>query len=178
VILVLAAAAAAVGQTPGSSPLNAAPIGKTIAGIVECGQGYTSHELYDMKITVLEVFRGEEAWARLKSASPANKQAAQGQEYVVARVRFEYYARGVPGACLHQVSPEQFTAFSAEGVDYKNTAAMAPKPELRKGMKSGEILEGWIAFEVAQQDKKPIVSYSADAGGAVVHGGGKWFQLY
>jgi hypothetical protein len=176
--LLFVASAAASAQTPGSSPLNPAPIGKTIAGIVECGQGYTSHELYDMKITILEVLRGDEAWGRLKMASPSNKPAAPGHEYVIARIRFEYYARGVPGACVHQLVPEQFTAFSADGVDYKLPAVVPPKPELRKGMKSGENLEGWIAFEVAQQDKRPLTSYSADAGGAVMHGGGKWFQLF
>jgi hypothetical protein len=153
-------------------------MGKTITGIVECGQGYTSHELYDMKITILEALRGEEAWGRLKQTSSSNKPAAPGREYVIARVRFEYYARGVPGACIHQLAPEQFTAFSADGIDYKSASVVSPKPELRKGMKSGEILEGWITFEVAQQDRKPLISYSADAGGAVMHGGGKWFQLY
>jgi hypothetical protein len=79
---------------------------------------------------------------------------------------------------VHQLGPEQFTAFSADGVDYRNPSVVPPKPELRKGMKSGESIEGWIAFEVAQQDKNPVMSYSADSGGAVMHGGGKWFRLY
>jgi hypothetical protein len=34
------------------------------------------------------------------------------------------------------------------------------------------------AVVVAQQDKNPLMSYSADAGGAVMHGGCKWFQLF
>lgn len=164
-------------QTPGSSPTLAAAAGTTLTGIIECGEGYTSHELYDMKITLLEVIRGEEAWKRIKDASPSNKPTEPGSEYILAHVRFEYFARGTPGLCVHQVIPEQFTAYSANGEDYKPALVVLPKPEMRKGLKSGESLEGWVAFMVAQQDKTPLMSYSADAGGAVQHGGDKWFLL-
>ncbi len=177
-ILLMAVFSAAMAQTPGSSPSNPASIGVATTGIVECGQGYTSHELYDMKLTLLEVFRGEEAWTRLKAASSSNKPAAAGNEYVIAHVKFEYRARGTPGLCIHQIVPGQFTAFSADGIDYKSSAVAPPKPEMRKDIKSGETMDGWVAFAVAQQDKTPIMAYSADEGGAVEHGGMKWFQLY
>ena len=178
-ILILAPLAlpAASAQTAGSSPSDPAPVGKTIAGIVECGEGYTSHELYDMKITLVEVLRGDAAWKRLNEASASNKPPAPGFDYVLARIKFEYQARGTPGLCVHQLSPEQFVAYSANGEDYKPASVVPPKPELRKGMKSGETVEGWIAFMVSQQDKAPLISYSADDGGAVMHGGGKWFLL-
>lgn len=176
-ILIAAACPAAWAQTPGSSPSNPAPPGTTIAGIIECGQGYTSHELYDAKITLLEVVRGEEAWKRIKEASSSNKPAARGNEFILARAKFEYYARGTPGLCIHQLAPDQFTAYSANGEDYKTASVIPPKPEMRKGLKSGESLEGWLAFEVAKEDRAPLMSYSADTGGAVQHGGGKWFLL-
>jgi hypothetical protein len=164
-------------QTPGSSPAAPAPTGVTLTGIVECGQGYTSHELYDMKITVTEVVRGEEAWKRIREASSSNKAAEAGFEYVLARVKFEYYARGTPGLCIHQLSPQQFSAVSLEGQDYPIAQVVLPKPDLRKAMKSGETVEGWIAFSVSQQDKGPLMTYSADQGGAIAHGGAKWFLL-
>ena len=164
-------------QTPGSSPLAAASKGVTVTGIVECGQGYTSHELYDMKITLVEVIRGEDAWKRIKEASASNKAAEPGFEYVLARVKFEYYARGTPGLCVHNLSPQQFSACSSDGQDYQIPDVVSPKPEMRKAMKSGEIVEGWIAFSVSQQDKVPLMTYSADQGGAIVHGGAKWFAL-
>jgi len=178
VIVTLLAAHALMAQTAGSSPLNPAPIGSVVTGIVECGQGYTSHELYDMKLTVLEVIRGAEAWKRLKEAAPSNKPAQAGQEYVLARVKFEYRARGTPGLCIHQLTPEQFTAFSSDGVDYKNPNVIPPQPEARKALKSGESVEGWVVFMVPEQDKTPLMAYSADIGGAVMHGGVKWFRLY
>ncbi len=164
-------------QTPGSSPQAPAPTGTTLTGIVECGRGYTSHELYDMKITLVEVVRGEEAWKRIREANPLNKAAQPGFEYVLARVKFEYYARGTPGLCIHQLSPEQFSACSSDGQDYALAEVVPPKPEMRKAMKSGETVEGWIAFSVSQQDKGPLMTYSADQGGAIVHGGAKWFVL-
>jgi len=164
-------------QTPGSSPSLAVATGVPLDGVIECGEGYTSHELYDLKMTVLEVVRGEEAWKRIREASASNKPAAAGSEYILARVRLEYKARGTPGLCIHPVLPEQFTAYSADGEDYAATAVVVPKPEVRRSMKSGDSLEGWVAFMVAQADKAPLMSYSADAGGAVQHGGGKWFLL-
>ena len=75
----------------GTSPFYPAPAGVRLSGIVECGHGYTSHELYDMKITLQEVIRGTEAWERLKKTSNTNKPADQGFEYVLARIRFEYW---------------------------------------------------------------------------------------
>ena len=176
-VLVPLALSTATAQTAGSSPTDPASVGTMLGGIIECGQGYTSHELYDMKITLLEVLRGDAAWKRLQQASASNKPPSPGFDYVLARVKFEYQARGTPGLCIHQLGPEQFTAYSANGEDYKSVSVVAPKPELRKGMKSGEAVEGWVAFMVSQQDKAPLMSYSADAGGAVMHGGGKWFLL-
>ena len=178
VILAMAGVVAATAQTRESSPLSPAPVGSVVAGIVECGQGYTSHELYDMKITLLEVFRGEEAWKRLQAASPSNKPAPPGQDYVIARVRFEYSARGLPGRCVHQLVPEQFSAYSTDGATYDAPALIAPKPEMRSGLKSGQTFEGWVAFAVPLQDKNPLMNYSADSGGAVMHGSGTWFKLF
>jgi hypothetical protein len=164
-------------ETPGSSPTVPAPVGATVTGIIECGQGYTSHELYDMKITVVEVVRAEEAWKRILEASGSNKPPAPGFDYILARVKFEYYARGTPGLCVHPLVPDQFTAYSAAGDGYMSAAVVSPKPEMRKDLKSGETLEGWIVFSVNQQDMAPLMHYSADSGGAVMHGGGKWFLL-
>jgi hypothetical protein len=178
IIFVLSPAAETAFAQVGSAPSSPAPSGTTLTGIVECGEGYTSHELYDMKITLVEVVRGEEAWKRIREASSSNKPPQSGMEYLVARVRYEYHARGTPGTCIHELTPGEFTAYSSTGEDYTNPSVVAPKPELRKGLKSGDTFEGWVVFAVPQTDKAPLMSYSAaDSGGAVEHGGGKWFSL-
>jgi hypothetical protein len=161
----------------GTSPSAGAPVGTLVAGIIECGEGYTSHELYDMKITVLQVLRGEEAWKRIKEAASSNKPAASGLEYILARVKFEYQARAIPGKCVHPLVPEQFTAYSASGEGYKPAEVVPPKPEMRKNLKSGDSLEGWLVFAVAKEDRSPLMTFTADAGGAVQHGEPKWFLL-
>ncbi len=131
-----------------------------------------------MKITLLEVIRGEEAWKRIREASSSNNPPESGTEYLLARIKYEYYARGTPGLCIHQLSPEEFTAYSASGEDYKAVAVTLPKPGLRKDLKSGDLMEGWVVFAVPKEDKSPLMLYSvADSGGAVEHGGGKWFLL-
>ncbi len=163
-------------QTPGSSPTSPAPVGTTLAGIIECGKGYTSHELYDMKITLLEVVRGAEAWKRIQAANPSNKSADKDFEYVLARVKFDYKARGTPGLCVHELKLDQFTAFAADGEEYKAVSVTPPKPAEGK-LHSGDEVDGWVAFAVAQKDNEPIMTYSADQGAAIVHGGGKWFRL-
>jgi hypothetical protein len=162
----------------GNSPFDPAPAGTRLSGIIECGRGYTSHELYNMNITLLEVLRGEDAWKRLQTASGANKPVDSEFEYILARVKFEYSARGTPGQCVHKLLPEQFTACSREAVDYQAADVAVPQPEMRGEVRSGESLEGWIAFIVPKTDKTPLLNYSADAGGAVLHGGSKWFKLY
>jgi hypothetical protein len=167
----------AFAQTPGSGPNNPALKGTTLTGIVECGEGYTSHELYDMKITLLEVVRGEEAWKRIKEANDANKPAEPGFEYGLARIKFGYYARGNPGLCIHPLRPSQFTAYASSGDDYRSPTVVGPKPELRKDLKSGDVFEGWVVFQIPIKDKSPLMAFAADSGGAVDHGGSKWFLL-
>jgi hypothetical protein len=162
----------------GNSPFEPASAGVRLSGIVECGQGYTSHELYNMNLTLQEVVRGERALKRLRKASEKNKPPDPDFDYVLARLKFEYYARGTPGLCVHKLTPEQFTAISAEGIGYPAADVIPPEPEMRGELRSGEHLEGWIVVLVPKADQKPLLSYSADAGGAVAHGGGKWFKLY
>jgi len=164
-------------QSPGSSPSSPVPVGVTLDAIIECGEGYTSHELYDARITMTETVRGEQAWKRLQETVQTNPPAEDGFEYVLARVRYEYMARGLPGTCIHSLSPEHFTAYSAAGEGYPRSAATPPPPELRKKLKSGESFEGWLVFSVAQKDNAPLVYYSIDEGGGTQHGGGKWFVL-
>jgi hypothetical protein len=162
----------------GSSPFDPAPVGVKLSGIIECGRGYTSHELYNVKITLLDVIRGDNAWKRLRKASDTNKPAESGFEYILARVKFEYYARGKPGLCIHKLTPEQFTACSTEGADYPAADVILPQPEMQGDLRSGDFIEGWVAFLVPITVRKPLLYYSADAGGAVLHGGSMWFKLY
>ena len=162
----------------GKSPFDPAGTGIRLSGIVECGRGYTTHELYDMKIMLLEVIRGKEAWKRIHEASDSNKPPKKEFEYILARATFEYYARGKPGLCVHKLKPGQFIACSIDGEEYPAIEVVLPEPAMKADMKAGETFEGWVAFLVPKSDRKPIMYYTADAGKAVMHGGNIWFKLY
>lgn len=176
--VILAIPAIKIKAVEGKSPFDPASAGVLLSGIVECGRGYTSHELYDMKITLQDVIRGTEAWKRLRQASNENKPADKAYEYILARVKFEYYARGKPGLCIHKLSPNQFIACSSDGEEYPVTLMVLPEPEMRGEMHSGDSLEGWVALLIPKSDKTPLLYYTADAGKAVMHGGNMWFKLY
>ena len=162
----------------GVTPSDAAAIGRKVSGIIECGTGYTSHELYDTKITLLEMSRGENAWSKLSKQDRANRPPAAGYDYILARIKFEYYARGRPGDCVHTVNRRNFTALSRDGQVYPNPALSVPQPALSGPLKSGESITGWIAFQAAHEDTTPLMSFSVDEDGAVQHGGKLWFKLY
>jgi hypothetical protein len=163
---------------PGLSPFNPASVGVPINTIIECGTGYTSHELYDTKITLLQVLRGEKAWERIKAASTSNESPNVGFEYILVHIRFEYFARGSPGDCSHELSGAQFTAFSGDGMQYETPSVEPPNPKLGGKLYSGDSAEGWLAFQVEQDDSKPLMTFTAEPAGAIEHGGGIWFQLY
>jgi len=162
-------------RAAGNSPSDAAVPGTVVAGIIECGEGYTSHELYDVKLALLELVRGDPAWRRIAATAPA---PGMGQEYILARLRFEYYARGKPGDCEHTLTPSQFTALTAAGAPSSAPTLAIPEPGLAGVLHSEQVREGWIAVQVARDAVKPLLTFSVDEAGAVQHGGRLWFQLY
>jgi hypothetical protein len=162
-------------QTPGEEPksdssaIRAVPMGTTASAIVELEDMYRSPETYDAKITVLEVLRGEKPADLIKKASASNAPAQSGFEYILARIRFEYSARGAPGDKAWRVGKRQFHAYSGEGIPYRFPSIVLPEPELAGELRSGDSLQGWLAFEVAKQDKKPLMIFEP---------GNVWFRLY
>lgn len=45
---------------------------------------------YEVRVTLRQVVRGEEAWQRVQAANMFNRAPKEGQEYVLASVRLEY----------------------------------------------------------------------------------------
>lgn len=159
----------------GSSPFDAAPVGKTVSGIIECGDNYEGNEAYDVNITLTGFVRGKKEIRKILSDTTP---AAAGNEYVLAKIKFEYIARGRPGDCVHTVKVTHFTPLAISGVIYKIAPLTLPGSEFEGPVSSGEVREGWAAFQVAADDAKPLMTFSVDDSGAVQHGGKLWFQLY
>jgi hypothetical protein len=175
--LALVLLCAAPVHAQGDSPSRAAPPGKTVSGIIECGTTYNSHELYNVRVTLQEIIRGDAVLAQLPTTGNIPVPAAD-TDYLLARVSFNYKARGRPGNCIHQLRPAQFKALSDAGVKYDSAELTLPDPALGGAIKSGETLEGWLAFQVPKGDTTPLLSFSVDETGGVSHGGNLWFRLY
>ena len=153
----------------GSSWTSAAGIGTAVSAIVELSDLYRAPETYDVKITLLEVLRGERSMDLLKNATASNGAPREDLEYVLARVRFEFAARGAPGNKTWELEGKQFSAFSGDGKPYENPSAVPPEPLLRGVLRSGNSQEGWLVFAVAREDTKPVMAFSP---------AGIWFQLF
>jgi len=154
-------------------------VGTSVTEIIEFGEQYLGSELYDTKITVLEVVRGEKAWERIREASAFNPEPKPGAEYLLAKVRFEFAARTSPANDTYELNPSQFVATNARGGEIESPQLNAqPQPALRGALKAGDSVEGWLAFEVPRKLLRPLVVFREDVGQVSHRGGGTWFQLY
>jgi hypothetical protein len=166
-------------QEQGMSHSNPAPIGATINTQIQCGSNPVSLEPYDLKITLLQVVRGEKAWELLRTASDSNKPAKNGFEYVLAQIRFELKAIVFPGDKSYKLgTPLQLIAMSADGKEYTSAPAVFPEPELGGELRAGKSAEGWIGFLVKDGDSKPLMAFDPASGGGTLRGKIVWFQLY
>jgi len=159
--------------------ISAHPVGVPVSTIIEFGEQYLGSEQYDAKITVLEVVRGEKAWAMVKQASASNPAPKQGFDYVLARVRFEFAARTSLDHYSYNLDPSQFTATERDGREFAAAPLVAPPAPVLKGkLKSGESLEGWLVFLVPQKVSQPLMVFHEDVGDVSHVGGGTWFELF
>ena len=161
-----------------NSPTNPAAINTPVRSMVELGSVYTN--IYDITITVLETVRGNAAMDRLKSASPDVKAPANGFEYVLARVKFDFKGRYVSDNLPFDLGnePLQWVALSGSDLtEYSRVPVTVPKPALVGRIKPGSSAEGWVAFAVQQKDSKPVMVFDPDTGGATGRGKTLFFKL-
>jgi hypothetical protein len=155
-------------------------VGVPLNVIVIFGDQYNGgDELYDVKITVVEVLRGERAWQMVKAAGAGNLPPASGLEYLFVRVRFEFSARAQPHHYDYTLDPAQFSAMSAATAPYAPADLAAPvKPELRGLIHSGDSAEGWVAFLIPRGDHTPLMVFREDVGSVIHQGDASIFKLY
>ena len=140
-------------------------VGVPLSTIIIFGDQYNGgDELYDVRITVKQVVRGEKAWQAVKGASASNQSAGAGYDYVLARVRFEFSARNMPEHYSYALDQAQFTAMSGDNKPY-DPAVLAKQ-------------EGWVAFLVPRGDHTPLMVFREDVGNLSHEGNGSIFKLY
>ena len=169
-------------QTRPSRPVSsgAAAAGTPLRTIIIFGDQYNGgDELYDVRITVEQVVRGEKAWQLVKNAGDSNKPPSPGLEYLLARVRFEFAARTNSEHYSYTLDPAQFTAMSADDKPYVSPALAEPlKPPLHATLRSGDSAVGWVAFLVPRGDHTPLMLFREDVGNLSHQGSGSIFKLY
>jgi hypothetical protein len=161
-----------------NSSTNPASIGVPVRSMVELGSVYTN--IYDITITVLETVRGRKAMEMLQKASPKNKKPPEGHEYLLARVRFEMKGRAVSDTLAFDLGnePLQWVALTSDLMEYPQISVTAPNPALKGRVKSGESIEGWVAFAVDKKDSEPVMVFDPDSGGATGRGRTLFFKMY
>lgn len=155
----------------------AAP-GEAVRTVVQLGPMNTSN--YDATITLLETLRGKAALDRLTAVDANVKAPEPGYEYLLARVRFQLEGRAVSDQEVFVLgaSPFQWLANSANFRQYDSTQATPPVPALSGPLRAGQAKEGWLVFEVEQQEDKPVLTFDPSSGGATGRGNLVFFKLY
>jgi hypothetical protein len=181
ITLVASIAVASLQHLPAqdNSSTNPAAVGSRVRSMVELGSVYTN--IYDIAITVLETVRGPEAMNRLKAAGSNNKAPAEGYEYILARIKFEFKGRAVTDKLTFDLgnAPLQWVALTGKDLtEYDRVSLTLPKPALAGIVKPGESVEGWVAFAVDRKDIKPVMVFDPDTGGATGRGRTLFFKLY
>jgi len=161
-----------------NSSANPAALKTRVRSMIELGSVYTN--IYDIAITVLETVRGKEANDRVKAASPDNKAAPDGFEFLLARVKFELKGRYVSDTIPLDLGndPLQWVVLASDLTEYPKVTVKAPAPALVGRVKPGDSMEGWVAFAVSQKDQKPVMVFDPDTGGATGRGKTLFFKLY
>lgn len=162
-----------------ATELDTWPLGSPYSSVISFGDEYTSSvELYDISITVEKVIRGKPALEVLQSSDPDIKPPADGMEYLLTRIKFEYRARSIPGDRIYQLRKRQFTAVAIEGKKYQSTADIIIPPDLDQGLQAPDTAEGWIVYCVNPGDKKLKLVFHEETDNTLHRGDGMWFSLY
>jgi hypothetical protein len=151
---------------------NAAPVGTPVEGMIQvsgpAASAYGAQELHRVRITLLQVLRGNAAWERILESNESAQPPERGFEYLIARVKFEYDPGGGGGTLTYSVKPDDFKIYSEDDREYDRPPVEPPKPGLiGRTFYSGDLHEGWLCFKVAETDRTPLLFFY----------GGMWFQL-
>jgi hypothetical protein len=159
-----------ISTAQGQSSLNPTPVGVAGATTVEDADIFDPSPPCDVKITILKIVRSGMAWDLIKEQNGSNKPPDHGFEYLLALVRFEYYPRGnFSHAKSYELRDDEFTAASVGGKWYQSPSIILPEPRMKTKLSPGESSEGWVAFEVPQDETNPRMFFAR---------GNIWFQLY
>ena len=161
-----------------NSSTNPASIGASVRSMIELGSVYSN--IYDITITVVETVRGKKAMEMLKKANAKTEKPPEGYEYLLVRVKFDMKGRAVSDTLTFDLGDEplQWVALTSDLMEYPQISVTAPSPVLKGRIKSGDSIEGWVAFAVDKKDNEPVMVFDPDSGGATGRGRTLFFKMF
>lgn len=118
----------------------------------------------DWKVNVLEVIRGEEAWAMVQEANQFNDPPTEGMEYIAVRVYVQYIGTNDNPT---QIDSYYFNTTGSANVLYDLPSVVDPEPALDAMLFPGGEFEGWVTLQAAQEETdiiaifEPLLSFSS-----------------
>ncbi len=139
-------------NVPGYTRSNPVPLGKSVI--------WTGHDNQQIEFTLLQYFRGQDAWNRIKSANQYNKPPPSGAEYMLFKVRARLVKAGKESSVM--LSDAYFVVVTSDGKEaqsFKGQTVVPPDPQFLGRIYANGSLEGWIAFTVTAGDSHPLLAY-------------------
>lgn len=100
-------------------------------------------------IEVLEVVRGEEAWATIQAVNRFNDPPPDGMQYVLVRLKATSMYNDSES---HSIGQNDFRLTGDRLILYDNAPIVVPEPELNAELYAGGVTEGWVALMAGQDE--------------------------
>jgi hypothetical protein len=114
------------------------------------------HAAPNWDLQVLELIRGEQAWEMIQSANQFNDPPSSGMEYILIRVRgISTYEDEEE----HSLSDWDFDLTGDRFIQYGSAPVTPPEPELDGNVFTGGEVEGWLVFEVGEEEGNLILIF-------------------
>lgn len=125
----------------------------------------TEGTMYEIKMAVVDIRRGEKAWELLKNIE-GNQPAPEGYDYIIAELSLRFTAVASSTRWFEQyefvVDRSEFQAQSPDGTDFEIPDAQPPEPAMRGSIIGGQTMEGWLVFLVPKTELKPYLDYTKE----------------
>lgn len=126
---------------------------------------------YSISMVVLESFRGDAAWQKIKAMNMFTEAAPTGKEYVLLKIRVSLNPVA-SGKTVH-ISDLELKAYNSSNSSYDGYSVIKPEPKTSEPLSVGKDIEGYTVFTVDQNDKSPKFVHGEKFYGI----GGIWFSM-
>lgn len=135
-------------------------LGASIDQPVPFGQAATGE---DWQLVVLDVVKGDEAWAQILDTNQFNDPPEDGMAYIMVKLRARYIGTNDEG---EDISYSPFSLMTTAGDEFGHPSVVQPEPELDYILYPGGEAEGWIVLTMPEEIKNLTLFFSPDSSGA------------